>query len=194
MCRMRMPPMIRRSAPVPSPFIRLPISSMVSEAAALPMPGEISGTWRHRSSPQPVQERMMTLSPRISLSFNGQCETAFKFYERCFGGKFAFMLRWGDSPMAKEAPPEWGQKILHGRITVGDTDLIGADALPQQYEQPKGFSVLLNMADPEDLLGAPLRRARRSIRRALGDQLRRSAMTAGTKTETSRGLRELPGC
>jgi len=93
---------------------------------------------------------MMTLSPRISLSFNGQCETAFKFYERCFGGKIAFMLRWGDSPMAKEAPPEWGQKILHGRITVGDTDLIGADALPQQYEQPKGFSVLLNMDDPAD--------------------------------------------
>jgi len=93
---------------------------------------------------------MMTLSPRISLSFNGQCETAFKFYERCFGVKIAFMLRWGDSPMAKEAPPEWGQKILHGRITVGDTDLIGADALPQQYEQPKGFSVLLNMDDPAD--------------------------------------------
>jgi len=92
----------------------------------------------------------MTLSPYISLSFNGQCEAAFKFYERCLGGKIGFMLKWRDSPMAAEAPPQWGEKILHGRITVGDTDLIGADALPGQYEQPKGFSVLLNTDDPVD--------------------------------------------
>jgi PhnB protein len=93
---------------------------------------------------------MMALSPYISLSFNGQCEAAFKFYERCLGGKIAFMLKWGDSPMAAEAPKEWTEKILYGRITVGDTDLIGADALPEQYEKPKGISVLLNMDEPAD--------------------------------------------
>ena len=89
----------------------------------------------------------MKLSPFISLTFNGQCEAAFKFYERCLGGKIAFMLTWGASPMATDAPPEWGEKIFHGRITVGDTDLIGADALPKQYERPKGFSILLNIDD-----------------------------------------------
>jgi PhnB protein len=89
----------------------------------------------------------MKLSPYISLSFNGQCEAAFKFYERCLGAKIAFMLTWGNSPMAAEAPPDWSEKILHGRITVGDTDLIGVDVPPNQYEQPKGFSVLLNMDD-----------------------------------------------
>jgi len=116
------------------PFIRPPLSLMAI--------GEISGTWRRR-----CEERTMKLSPFLSLSFNGQCEDAFKFYERCLGGKISFMLTWGDSPMAKEAPPEWGRKILHGRVRIGDTDLIGADALPQAYEQPRGFSVLLNMDD-----------------------------------------------
>jgi PhnB protein len=58
------------------------------------------------------------------------------------------VLTSGSSPMAAEAPEEWGNKILYGRITIGGTDVIGADALPQQYEQPKGFSVLLNMDDP----------------------------------------------
>jgi PhnB protein len=91
---------------------------------------------------------MMKLTPHISLSFKGQCEAAFKFYERCLDGKIGFMLTWESSPMAADAPPEWGNKILYGRITIGDTDVIGADALPQQYEQPKGFSVLLNMDDP----------------------------------------------
>jgi PhnB protein len=89
----------------------------------------------------------MKLSPNISLTFNGQCEAAFKFYEQCLGAKIEFMLSWGNSPLASEAPPEWGAKILYGRITVGNTDLIGADVLPQQYEQPKGFSVLLNLDD-----------------------------------------------
>jgi PhnB protein len=89
----------------------------------------------------------MKLNPFLSLSFNGQCEAAFKFYERCLGAKIAFMLTWGDSPMSPEAPPGWGEKILHGRITIGNTDLVGADAFPKTYEQPKGFAVLLNVDD-----------------------------------------------
>jgi len=35
----------------------------------------------------------MRLTP--NLSFVGQCEAAFKFYERCFGGKIIFMLTHG---------------------------------------------------------------------------------------------------
>jgi hypothetical protein len=38
---------------------------------------------------------VMNLNPRIGLSFEGQCETAFKSYERRLNGKIAFMLRWG---------------------------------------------------------------------------------------------------
>jgi PhnB protein len=90
----------------------------------------------------------MKLAAQLSLRFNGECEAAFKFYERCFDGKIAIMLTWGDSPMAAQAPPGWGEKILHGRISISDTDLIGGDVLPSQYEQPKGFSVLLNVDDP----------------------------------------------
>src|SRR2546422_11452355 len=54
---------------------------------------------------------LMNLSPRIGLSFDGQCEAAFKFYERCLNGKIAFLLRWGESPMAKDAPAEWSGKF-----------------------------------------------------------------------------------
>ena len=92
----------------------------------------------------------MKLSPCISLIFNGQCEAAFKFYERCFGGKIQMMLAWANSPMAADVPPECGAKILYGRITVGDTDLVGADALPQHYAKPQGFSVLLNLDAPAE--------------------------------------------
>ncbi len=86
------------------------------------------------------------VKPSISLSFDGQCEAAFRFYERCFGGKIRLLLAWRDSPMAKDAPPEWGEKILHASLSVGDIVLSGADTLA--YERPRGFNVLLGLSDP----------------------------------------------
>ncbi len=90
----------------------------------------------------------MKLSPH--LTFNGECEAAFQFYERCLCGKILVMLTYGSSPMANQAPPEWSGKILHASLTVGDNTLVGADLLPGQYERPKGFYVLLGIDDPAD--------------------------------------------
>ena len=52
--------------------------------------------------------------------------------------------------MAAQAPQGWGEKIMHGRITLGDTDLVSGDVQPHEYESPKGFSILLNMDNPDD--------------------------------------------
>ena len=40
------------------------------------------------------------------LTFSGQCEAAFKFYEKCLGGKIVGMMTHGESPMAKQVSPE----------------------------------------------------------------------------------------
>ncbi|HLF10101.1 MAG TPA: glyoxalase/bleomycin resistance/extradiol dioxygenase family protein [Gammaproteobacteria bacterium] len=85
-----------------------------------------------------------------SVIFSGQCEAAFKFYERCLGAKIAFMLTWGDSPMATQVRPEWHKKLLHARLMIGDMALVGGDFPPEQYEQPKGFRLLLAIDDPVD--------------------------------------------
>jgi PhnB protein len=34
------------------------------------------------------------------LYFDGQCEEAFDFYEKCLDGKITFMMRWEASPGA----------------------------------------------------------------------------------------------
>ena len=90
----------------------------------------------------------MRLNPH--LAFGGQCEAAFKFYERCLGGKIVTMLTYGKSPMAEQVPPRWREKILHATLAVGDNVLMGGDPVPEQYEQPKGFTVLLGIDDPAD--------------------------------------------
>jgi len=89
----------------------------------------------------------MQLNPY--LSFNGQCEAAFKFYQQCLGGNI-FSMTWGESPMADQVPAEWHEKIIHATLTVGETALLGADTLPDRYEPAKGFSITIQIADPAD--------------------------------------------
>jgi PhnB protein len=85
------------------------------------------------------------------LVFNGQCEAAFKFYEKALGGKIDGIMTFGQSPMAKEAPAGWENKVMHARMTVGGaTVLMGSDAPPDRYEKPQGFSVSLQIKDPAE--------------------------------------------
>jgi PhnB protein len=84
------------------------------------------------------------------LLFNGQCEAAFKFYERCLGGKITFMTPHAGTPAEAQVPPEWRNKILHASLTVGDAVLMGSDAPPDRYEAPQGFSVTIQIKDPAD--------------------------------------------
>ncbi len=86
----------------------------------------------------------MQLNPY--LSFKGQCKEAFKFYQECFGGNIQ-MMTWGASPMADQVPPEWRDKIIKVSLIVGDTALLGADAPPDHYEKPAGFSVTIQIND-----------------------------------------------
>jgi PhnB protein len=90
----------------------------------------------------------MKLNPQFALSFNGTCEAAFRCYERCLNGTITFMLTWGNSPSAADAPADWGDKIYHATLKVGDIVIMGGDQPPDRYDQPKGFELVLPMDDP----------------------------------------------
>src|SRR5262245_9655284 len=89
----------------------------------------------------------MTIEPRISLVFNGECDAAFTLYQQCLGGTLTYRITWGDSPMADQAPPDWRGKILHATLTVGGTAISGGDVLPEAYERPQGFQLQINLDD-----------------------------------------------
>jgi len=90
----------------------------------------------------------MQLNPY--LTFNGRCEEAFKYYERCLNGKMLMMTPHEGTPAEAHVPPEWRKKIMHARLQVGDTLLMGSDAPPDHYEPMKGFSVSLGVDTPAD--------------------------------------------
>ena len=79
------------------------------------------------------------------LSFKGDCEAAFTFYQHHLGARPGSLFRYGGSPMAEDVPPDWADKVMHGTITVGDQVLMGGDVAPDRYEAPKGFSLSLQI-------------------------------------------------
>jgi PhnB protein len=84
------------------------------------------------------------------LSFNGQCAEAFRYYEKVLGGKVIMKMTWGESPMAKETPADWGGKIMHAHFEVDGHSIAGADAPPGQYSKPQGICVTLDITDPAE--------------------------------------------
>jgi len=90
----------------------------------------------------------MQLNPY--LVFDGQCETAFKFYHQCLGGKIEALFPFGKTPSADHVPPGWQKKIMHASLIVGENVLMGSDAPPDHYKAPQGFSVSLQVKEPAE--------------------------------------------
>jgi PhnB protein len=84
------------------------------------------------------------------LSFKGECEAAFKFYEQCLGGQLGAIFRYAGTPLADQVPADWQDKVMHGSLTLGDQVLMGADLAPDQYKELKGFSLSLQIKSTAD--------------------------------------------
>ncbi len=84
------------------------------------------------------------------LFFNGNCREAFETYARVLGGKIEAMMTHAGTPAESHTPPEWRDKIIHARMTLGSTVLMASDAPPgHQAEKFQGFSVNLDLKDPQ---------------------------------------------
>jgi PhnB protein len=84
------------------------------------------------------------------LLFNGRCREAFTFYAECLGGKIEAMLPHAGTPGEGHVPPEWREKIMHARLSLDEDVIMGSDAPPGHFEQPKGFSVTIQLTDPAE--------------------------------------------
>lgn len=68
------------------------------------------------------------------LNFNGNTEEAFNFYKLVFGGEFAVLQRFGDTPDADKMEASEQQKVMHVALPVGGNMLMGTD-VPQTMPQ-----------------------------------------------------------
>ena len=84
------------------------------------------------------------------LSFKGDCEAAFKYYEQHLGGEMGAIFRYGGTPLSGSVPADWPDKIMHGSITIGGQTLQAADVAPDHYSAPLGFSLTLQIKSTAD--------------------------------------------
>ena len=63
----------------------------------------------------------------IYVNYKGNCREAFKFYEMHLGGKILMMSTFKDMPDSSNIPEERKNDILHARIEIGNSILMGAD-------------------------------------------------------------------
>ena len=63
----------------------------------------------------------------VYVNYRGNCEEAFRFYQEHLGASAdGEVRRHGDMPNPN-IPEGWSAKILHARLTIGSTILMGAD-------------------------------------------------------------------
>ena len=79
------------------------------------------------------------------LNFGGNCEQAFQFYEQHLGGKITFLMRHGEQPNSANVAPEWKNAVLHARMTIGGTELSGADIPPDRFQPMRSAYLTLTV-------------------------------------------------
>ncbi len=80
------------------------------------------------------------------LIFDGQCETAFRFYAECLGGTLTAMLPYRDTPASEAVPETHRDRIIHACLEIGGQRLMASDTTPDQpYEPIRGSWTSLNV-------------------------------------------------
>ncbi|HMJ17487.1 MAG TPA: VOC family protein [Gemmatimonadaceae bacterium] len=76
------------------------------------------------------------------LNFGGNCEEAFRFYEKHLGGKITMIMRQDEAP---NAPAGAGKAIIHARMNIGDTELIGNDVPGTVFQKMRSVYLYLSV-------------------------------------------------
>ena len=84
------------------------------------------------------------------LNYGGNCEQAFRFYEEHLGGKVTMLMRHGEQPNASNVAPEWKNAVLHARMTLGGTELFGADIPPDRFQPMRSAYLSLSVESVEE--------------------------------------------
>lgn len=83
------------------------------------------------------------------LNYGGNCEEAFKFYEQHLGGKITMLMRHGEQPNP-HTPSDLGNKVLHARMQLGGTDLMGADIPGDRFQPIRSAYLSLTMESDQE--------------------------------------------
>jgi PhnB protein len=82
------------------------------------------------------------------VNFAGRCAEAFRYYEANLGARIGMITTHAQGPGASRLPAEWKDAVLHGRVQIGDTELMGAD-IPDAQPMRSAYLTLTVESDAE---------------------------------------------
>jgi PhnB protein len=83
------------------------------------------------------------------LNYGGNCRQAFEFYVQHLGGKITEVTTHGEMPGDPNMPADWKDAVVHARMELGETMLLGADIPPDRF-QPMRSAYLTLMVNSVD--------------------------------------------
>jgi len=93
---------------------------------------------------------MATIAAHVYLTFKGNCLEAMNFYKEALNGELDVMSFRG-SPVEKETPEDWLDKVLHSTLRFGETLIMASDTMPHlQYSQGNNFSISVSCTTEEE--------------------------------------------
>lgn len=84
------------------------------------------------------------------LNYGGNCEQAFRFYEKHLAGRITTMMTYGQNPDAAQAHPDSQGKILYACMTIGGTDLMASDVPPDRFQPMRSVYLSLTVDSSEE--------------------------------------------
>ena len=91
------------------------------------------------------------MSVQPYLMFGGRCQEAVDFYRNVLGAEVEMLMRFKESPEPTPPsmiPDNWGDKIMHCSLKIGDTVLMASDGCAASGEKNfQGFSLSLTVAN-----------------------------------------------
>jgi PhnB protein len=82
------------------------------------------------------------------LNFGGNCEEAFRFYEKHLGGKIGMVLRQDQIPAQIGANAGAGSAVIHARLSIADVELIANDVRPDRFQPIRSSYLYLALDSP----------------------------------------------
>lgn len=85
------------------------------------------------------------------LTFGGNCRDAMTFYKQALGGDLVVQTV-GESPMAKQMPPEAHKNVMHSTLTNGAMNLYASDQMgAEAVNQGNTVTLLINCTSEAEI-------------------------------------------
>jgi PhnB protein len=84
------------------------------------------------------------------LNYGGNCEAAFRFYEKNLGAKIIALMRQGEMPGATNVPENLRNNVLHARIQIGDAVIMASDAPPDRFQPMRSVYLTIGVNSSEE--------------------------------------------